>query len=159
MYNAGHRRYRYMRISLQNFLNGVKEAYIQDQKEKGMRVTGESANSLTVVETKDGGELIGVGYWVQQYYGRKPGSFPPIVSIQKWIIKRGIKPFNPKTSIKSLAFLFARAIANAGTWIFQKKKPGVNIKDKLPALKNQLKIDIKKELQQIKIVPLIRKKK
>lgn len=148
-----------MQVSLQRFLQGVKEAYIQDQEQKGMRVTGKSAASLQIVETKDGGELIGVGYWVQQYFGRKPGSFPPIVSIQKWIVARGIKPFNPKTSLRSLAFLFARAIANAGTLIWQKKKKGIDIKDKLPALYKQLKQDIKKEVKaKLNITKIIRKK-
>lgn len=149
-----------MERSLQKFLQGVKNAYISDQKAKGMRVTGASAASLTIVETKDGGELIGVGYWVQQARGREPGKFPPILSIQKWIMKRGIKPFNPKTSIRSLAYLFARAIAKAGTLIWQGQKPGVDIKDKLPELKKQLREDVKKELiKKINIVKIIRKKK
>lgn len=149
-----------MERSLQKFLQGVKNAYIADQKAKGMRVTGQSAASLTIVETKDGGELIGVGYWVQQARGRRPGTFPLISSIQKWIIKRGIKPFNPKTSIRSLAYLFARAIAQSGTLIWQKKKPGVDIKDKLPELKKQLKEDIKKDIKKrLNIVKILRKKK
>lgn len=49
--------------------------------------------------------------------GRKPGKFPPLKALDKWIVRRGIAPrdkkgkFIPRESVK---FLIARSIAKNG---------------------------------------------
>lgn len=111
---------------ISTFLNGVKDAFIQDQKDKGIRNTGRSARSIRKEVEPHSGSLIGVGYFHQQMHGRAPGKFPPIEQIEAWIRTKGITPRDPKTSIKSLAFLFARAIAKKGTRIFRGASPALD---------------------------------
>lgn len=120
--------------SLGELLSTVRQAIIDDQKSKGIRSSGKSAESLRdVITSKDNkltGEVLGEHYFYQQKKGRRPGKFPPISSILEWIREKGIKP-NDDISEKSLAFLIARKIANEGTDIFRGKRPGLNIDDKV----------------------------
>lgn len=58
-------------------------------------------------------------YWKWVEEGRKPGKFPPIDKILKWIQDKPVRPKpNEKGKLpspKPLAFLIARKIANEGT--------------------------------------------
>lgn len=66
-------------------------------------------------------------YWKWVGNGRGPGKFPPIESLEKWITAKHITP-QPMTlksgrtvipTMKSLAFLIARSIAENGTQDYQ----------------------------------------
>lgn len=104
-------------------LDGAEKLFVEDQINKGIRASGKSAASIKKHPKSNSGKLTGLHYFHQQMHGRAPGKFPPIEAIMRWIEIKGIQPRDPKTSIKSLAFLFARAIARKGTQIFQKKRP------------------------------------
>jgi len=108
-------------------LNDIREAIIQDQKDKGIRSSGKSAESLAISVDGNTGTLSGAKYFVQQTLGRKPGKFPPIDDILDWIRAKKITPRDPKTSERQLAFLFARKIARSGTDIFQGRRPGLDM--------------------------------
>ena len=108
-------------------LNDIREAIIQDQKEKGIRSSGKSAESLQISVDGNTGTLSGAKYFIQQTLGRKPGKFPPIDDILDWIRAKKITPRDPKTTQRQLAFLFARKIAQSGTNIFQGKSPGLDM--------------------------------
>lgn len=54
-------------------------------------------------------------YWKYIDSGRRPGSkMPPINSILKWTIDKGIKPIDKSISQKSLAFIISKSIAKKG---------------------------------------------
>lgn len=91
------------------------EAIISDivalYEKSGKKVSG---NFQTALEAKYGdnrAELFGVGYLA----GRKSGKQPPVQTIEKWIIKRGIKPLEQNIKISSLAWAIAKSIAKKGT--------------------------------------------
>lgn len=82
---------------------------------KGMRSSGNWADSLEVIANENTVVLMGEEYSQQLETGRKEGRFPPIADIKKWIIDKGV--FNSalqNISLSSLAFLIARKIANNG---------------------------------------------
>jgi len=120
--------------SIETLLNGVRQAYIDDQKAKGIRSSGKSAQSLKTRVDENSGTLTGARYFYQQKYGRKPGRFPPIDDILDWIREKRITPRDPKTTEKQLAFLFARKIAQSGTDIFEGKRPALNVEEKIKEL-------------------------
>lgn len=96
--------------------NLLKEELIAKYDEKGMRASGNWANSLEVTVT--GGlsaKLIGDEYSEQLEYGRKSGKQPPSQAIEQWIRDKGIMSrIVGKISISSLAYLIARKIAREG---------------------------------------------
>ena len=96
--------------------NLLKEELIAKCDEKGMRASGNWANSLEVTVT--GGlsaKLIGDEYSEQLEYGRKSGKQPPSQAIEQWIRDKGIMSrIVGKISISSLAYLIARKIAREG---------------------------------------------
>lgn len=57
-------------------------------------------------------------------FGRRPGKFPPIDVIQKWV-ERNLK-VDPKRS-KNVAFLIAKKIAEKGTEILTDRTKGLQI--------------------------------
>ncbi len=101
--------------------------------------SGRLADSLRfeVAETSTGYRLslYAASYALSLEYGRKPGSFPPLKSIQQWIEDKGIVPApdaNGKTiqykapegkDYSSLAYLIARKISQKGTTIYQAGQP------------------------------------
>jgi len=146
-----------VRIRLDELLEKIQRAYLEDQEAKGIKTTGKSAASVQrTINEIDGdlsGEVTGTGYMHQQRFGRHPGKFPPIQMILEWIRAKGIKPRDGKTSEKSLAFLFARKIARSGTDIFQGKRPALNIDDKINDYVGDFKAKVKKDLRdQAKII-------
>lgn len=113
--------------SIGTLLNSIREAYIKEQKDKGIRSSGKSAESLRISVDSNSGQLTGAKYFIQQTVGRKPGKFPPIDDILDWIRAKKISPRDAKTTERQLAFLFARKIAQSGTDIFQGKRPGLDM--------------------------------
>ena len=100
----------------------IKNDLIQKYNELGMRASGDWANELesriSGNEEKQTAQIIGMRYTEQLVFGRKPGKFPPIKMIEKWIIDKGIS-LEKNITVSSLAFLIARKIAKEGTKYFQ----------------------------------------
>ena len=96
--------------------NLLKEELIAKYDEKGMRASGNWANSLEVTVTAGlSAKLIGDEYSEQLEYGRKSGKQPPSQAIEQWIRDKGIMSrIVGKISISSLAYLIARKIAREG---------------------------------------------
>ena len=96
------------------------------QRKQGRRASGRSAKMLTV-DVRSGYVKIvdGSGYldWGSES-GRKPGGFPPVREILKWI---EAKKITPRTGTKlGFAFAIAKTIANRGTLLYrQGGKSGV----------------------------------
>jgi len=130
-------------------LEVIRKRIIQDQSAKKIRASGASSQSLQIEEIRNGGQLIGSDYFQQQITGRKPGKFPPIKPILQWIDSKGLS-LN-KITKNGLAYVIAKKIAEKGTDIYRKKRPGLAVneivKQALPSLKDQLikagKIEIK----------------
>jgi len=130
-------------------LEVIRKRIIQDQSDKKIKSSGASSRSLHIEEVSKGGQLVGDDYFQQQITGRKPGKFPPIEPIRKWIDSKGLS-LN-KITKNGLAFIIARKIAEKGTDIYRKKRPGLDVNgivnQSLPSLKDQLikagKIEIK----------------
>lgn len=96
---------------LMELSNELKQAY----ENKGMRASGEWAESVEVVLTDKGGQIWANDYSEQLEFGRKSGKFPPLKDIEKWIVDKGVFAEALRTiKLSSLAFLIARKIANSG---------------------------------------------
>lgn len=105
----------------------IKKDIIALYDAKGMRASGDFANSLEVITSGENSvKLIGNAYAVQLEQGRKAGAFPPIKAIEKWIEDKGVFTSVLKDiKISSLAFLIARKISKEG-W-GRKDKGGVEL--------------------------------
>ena len=121
------------RMTSREILGQYFEAVIKDlrgdQSAKGMVASGNSADSLTYGTDSTGGQLTGSDYFFWQIVGRRPGKFAPPDAILQWIRDKGITPNDPKTSLKSLAFLINRKMATSGTDIFMGKKKGLEFQE------------------------------
>lgn len=130
--------------AVQIFLNKVRTAYIDDQKAKGIISSGKSAESLKTTVSPTLGQLIGAAYFTQQKLGRRPGKFPPVEAIIQWLKDK--KTFNVEgdkgPGLKSLAFAIARKIANKGTDIYMKKRPGLSVEDKILEARKELAMNV-----------------
>ena len=126
----------------------IKEIKAQ-QKKLGLTSSGKSAKSLRVVLKPDAMQIRGASYFFQQIKGRKPGKFPPLQEIAKWVAQ---KPVMLKGGItqKQVAFLIARKIAGGpyppgykgsktgGTQIYQGKREGLDIQKIFQNIKEDL---------------------
>jgi len=96
---------------------------IAKYKELGMKASGDwEREAESVVESKGTvttGKVKGLPYTNQLVSGRKPGEFPPVKQIEKWLYDKGIKPIEDEMKLSSLAFLIARKIAQEGTKYFK----------------------------------------
>ncbi len=103
--------------AIRDFLEAVKIDMINAQRSKGITASGRSASSLTIVGSRTrGARLEGIGYWSFLFkdQGRKPGKFPPIDEIIKWVRVRRLQFRNAKGQFMSYirtAFLVSRKIA------------------------------------------------
>jgi hypothetical protein len=89
-----------------------------------MKASGDWLKSREIVQRGDSVKINAVKYTYQLVNGRKPGKFPPIDSIKKWIYDKGIvNKIKGDISVSSLAFLIARKIAREGTNYFQQGGP------------------------------------
>jgi hypothetical protein len=105
----------------------LKDDLIAKYDQLGMRASGQFASELEVKVNDTKAQLWGVHYTEYLIDGRKPGKFPPIASIEKWIIDKGISAIEADISISSLAFLIARKIAKEGTEYY--KQGGTDLID------------------------------
>lgn len=108
--------------ALEGFLRALAEQWKINLKRDNKKATGALINSirpvqLTVTQSKIIGALSVKDYWKYVENGRKPGKFPPIANIRKWIDAKPVVP-RPANGIKpskeQLAFLIARKIARDG---------------------------------------------
>lgn len=144
-------------VPISQLLNEIRQIYTQEQIDKGLRASGESARSLRTEATATEGRLYGAKYFYQQIHGRRPGKFPPISAILEWIKIKGIKARESSTTERQLAFLFARKIAKQGTDIFQGKKAGLEVDQKVREASNKftaslnelIKADISQSMKKI----------
>lgn len=93
---------------------------VEDLKAKhielGMKASGDWVESLEVVVEEESAKIIANDYTYYLVNGRKAGKFPPIDSIKKWIVDKGIiTRAKGKIKLSSLAYLIARKIAENGT--------------------------------------------
>lgn len=135
--------------SITVLLDEVRKAYIKDQESKGIVSSGKSAKSLRIVSGETSGTLFGSAYFFQQVNGRKPGKFPPVSAIIDWIREKGIKATDIPE--RSLAFIIARKIAEKGTDIYQGKRPGIDVDEKIKELVKQFRESVAKDMR-VKIV-------
>lgn len=106
----------------------IKFDLIEKHDQLGMRASGEFANSLEVEASELTVSLLGSYYVEYLVDGRKPGKFPPIDVIEKWIEAKGIASLiESEISVSSLAFLIARKISREGTEYF--KQGGTDLID------------------------------
>lgn len=148
--------------AITRFLGKVKTSYIEDQKAKNIRGSGRSAKSITEKVTLDNGQLFGPSYFIQQKVGRRPGKMPPVDAIIQWLEDK--KNFHVKDErgpgLKGLAFAIAKKIAKTGTDIFQGKREGLSVEERLTDARKELAQDLKEVVKaQIleKIKPLATK--
>lgn len=93
----------------------LKQDLIKAYDAKGMRASGNFAETLEVKVQGLTAQLWGEDYAQQLETGRKSGKFPPINAIEQWIKDKGIaNQIQGQISISSLAFLIARKIAQSG---------------------------------------------
>lgn len=115
--------------SISKLLEDIRLEIIQDQEDKKIRASGESAKSLKYkvkeVSGNISGTLTGLNYFYWQEYGRSPGTLPPIDAIKKWIKTKGIKPVD--ISETSLAWAIAKKIQKSGTKAKRNESPRLDI--------------------------------
>ena len=93
----------------------LKDDLIKAYDAKGMRASGKFAETLEVKVNGLTAQLWGESYAQQLETGRRAGKFPNISAIEQWIKDKGIaNRIQGEISIRSLAFLIARKIAQRG---------------------------------------------
>jgi hypothetical protein len=93
----------------------IKADLIKAYDAKGMRASGNWANSLEVNVKGLSATLVGEKYSEQLEFGRKAGKQPPSKAIEQWIRDKGLSSrIEGNISISSLAYLIARKIAREG---------------------------------------------
>ena len=96
----------------QEEFEAIKIDLAKKHVELGMKASGQWESSLEVESGVDFGRVIGEPYTEQLVNGRKPGKFPPIKAIEKWIVDKGIiANIEGNIKVSSLAFLIARKTA------------------------------------------------
>ena len=107
---------------LERYGNEIINTYRRKLYEGGSIATGTLGNTISAtVNAEDGIYTVTLdleSYWRYVEYGRKPGTFPNIDAIRKWI---QVKPIIPTTqsdgkipTIEQLTFLISRKIARYG---------------------------------------------
>lgn len=109
----------------------VAEEMKDEQIAKDFVASGKSLRMYEVLIAKPNlVELVWAAYlrFSLESVGRRPGSYPPINEIVKWLKKKGIKP-EEGTSLNALAFLISRKMAKFGNLVFRKKRSGIDLID------------------------------
>lgn len=108
--------------ALEEFLDALCAKWRELLKRDGKKATGDLIKSIQPMALKKSvsrieGSIKARDYWKYVENGRRPGKFPPIDKIEKWIKVKPVKPIavNGRTpSTRQLAFLIARSIATNG---------------------------------------------
>lgn len=131
--------------SITQLLEDIRLGIIQDQEDKKIRASGESAKSLKYkvkeVSGNISGTLTGSNYFYWQEYGRSPGTLPPVDAIKKWIKTKGIVPKDGDET--SLAWAIAKKIQKSGTRAKRNEAPRLEvaeiIQDSMEANRDQIR--------------------
>lgn len=107
---------------LQDFADAAVVGYRERLIDEDVIASGELVNSISAVVNLESGSYSVVmsleEYWKYIEFGRKPGKFPPVDVIRKWITTKPILPTdNGNGNIPTenqLAFLISRKIATEG---------------------------------------------
>lgn len=141
------------------FFGQIKQAYIDDRKAKGILASGKTDQLFKIQADETGGSLLGPDYFTYQKTGRGPGKFPPIENIIQWIKDKKTFQMTDERGpgLKGLAFAIAKKIAKKGTDIYMRKRPGVDIAQKMLDARKELvnniaDIEKQKVLQSIKSI-------
>jgi hypothetical protein len=95
-----------------NELELIKNELIQNYDAKGMRASGNFANSLKTNLTTNGAQLIGANYSKELEEGKQAGDLVSVNVIEKWIQDKNIQFSN--ITINSLAYLIVKKIKREG---------------------------------------------
>ena len=108
--------------ALQQYGDKFVSIYRQKLTQYGVDATGQLGNTLNYIITNNEGvyelSLDIQDYWKYVEEGRRPGRFPPINEIKKWIRIKPVLPTIYKGKLPSadqLTYLIGRKIANKGT--------------------------------------------
>lgn len=97
---------------IESILNQVINNFlIPRYKSLGMEASGNWARQLEVRTRPNEGIIIGERYTEQLVYGRRPGTMPPVLAIQRWLQQKGLN-LNP--------WAVAKTIQNSGTSWYRK---------------------------------------
>ena len=99
---------------IQKEIDLLMRELIEAYDKKGMRASGNWANSLRSEVSGTVGRIYGENYTEQLEYGRRAGGFPPIDQIEEWVRDKGIQAIEASITARNLAFLIARKIAREG---------------------------------------------
>jgi hypothetical protein len=143
--------------NIKEALEEFGEAYIIELTKQlvaaDKKVTGNLINSLDykVIETVNGIMLrISADAYLDVVdKGRRPGKFPPVKSIERWVKTRGIK-FKKSTDAQT-AFVIARSIKDKGikpTKVLDKTKQNI-LQSKSKLLAKAVGLDINKLIDDI----------
>jgi hypothetical protein len=151
------------REAIQKLLDNIRLGIIQDQEDKKIRASGESAKSLKS-KTKEvsgniTGTLTGAGYFYFQEYGRSPGKMPPVQSIKDWIEAKGMargamnlsdnrkgKILRNDKAVESLAWAIAIKIKKSGTKAKRNESPRLAVLDIIEAEMDASRDEIRKAM-------------
>lgn len=112
-----------LETTLDEFLKALCDKWKELLKRDNKKASGDLIRSIQPLELRKSasrleGSIKARDYWKYVEYGRRPGKFPPVNKIEKWIKIKPVKPmpdkFGRTPSIKQLAFLIARSIATNG---------------------------------------------
>jgi hypothetical protein len=134
---------------IQEILNGIADDIRKEQIAKGLRASGKSAAALTPMTGENVGSLKAPGHIVFTIKGRKPGPFKDgVKTMLEWIEQKGITPNDDRTSLRSLAFLFARKISQRGNDLFLGQREGLGLADIVAKWKQVFVSKFKENLKQ-----------
>lgn len=92
-------------------MEAIKADILAVYNASGKRTSGEFEQGLELKYEPNQASLLGYEYLA----GRRAGKMPPIEAIEKWLIRKGIKPIESAMKISTLAYLIARKISREGT--------------------------------------------
>ena len=109
-----------MNASINRFLQSVLDELVSEQRRLGMYASGRSAKSLNITGADNSGELRGLAYWEQQFYGRGPTRNAGNRGVLRDAIRDWLdtKPFANGLNDKEkngLAYVISRRIHQYGT--------------------------------------------
>ena len=122
------------------YLTKVRDELFERQRRNGQRASGFSdENTKVVVPSKENGYIKGPKYLATNFkgIGRRPGTMPPIQSIEAWIQIKGLK-LNP--------WAVAMNIKKKGTVIFRDKRKGIDFKQPQQKHMDELMENIRKSI-------------
>ncbi len=129
------------------FLKAVQTDMQQQMIQRRLNASGKTSASLKIVKVNTSQQVLrGSDTVYYLIHGRRPGKFPPIQPIRKWVQIK-IRPTD--ISVNSLAFLIARKIARRGTDIYLGKRKGIDMVSILTKRNKQFKVELIKLERQL----------